>query len=293
MKKVSLCIFIITVLLFTSCKNQPKDSVSPSSSDATAGAPEYVTNLYKSYQKVAKDNNLSFQVRNFRIEKSEDKNFTWMIIDFFPLNSNSPLEMHSLYADVNKKTFKIFIESTLKDENPQMLKDIISATILVLDNTLSSDTAKVKTQSFVNSIDDDKFSDILEIADYKIVFPPKPINFGIFPKYSLCIQHISELNEKVNIDEYPEVVFENIDKPNVNAGMKYKIQGKILENHVEPFYGLGSTMKVLSSDGKQYMIKYSHIDFLKTFEINKTYTFYGAVTDKLADLPTLALYYYE
>ena len=197
----------------------------------------------------------------FGTQKLVDDNSS---VSFQAISAQEPLEV--------SKTLQVSYDTT---QNMKVFRQIITATFMLLDSSLSREQAEEKMQTLINSYSYDNYSEIMEFGDYYLYLTPKKlldyVYFYVRPKDEMWL--------KINEDDYMPLVYETFQAPALNDGVKASVIGTVKNLRQ------GTPINVVSSrffdihtdDGKQYRASYDFEIHPVELEIDRRYQFYGKI----------------
>ncbi len=263
-----------------------ESAATPSPTSRMKDIPEYVMEWYTNYSSCFVDNGFDLKVSSQLPEKDkystverDGENLpiysfaifgTLKLVDdiaticFQAISAQKPLEVN--------KTLQVSYDTT---QNMKVFRQIITATFMLLDSSLSRKQAEEKMQALINSYSYDNYSEIMEFGDYYLYLTPKKlldyVYFYVRPKDEMWL--------KINEDDYMPLVYETFQAPALNDGVKASVIGTVKNLRQ------GTPINVVSSrffdihtdDGKQYRASYDFEIHPVELEIDRRYQFYGKI----------------
>lgn len=251
---------------------------------------KYMEEIRKAYSGILQDKKYLFEISH---EIKKDDNFYKMPIlvneqNKPSLNESSGTSEIWFYENNDGIVDKSF-EAIFTDKiDNSVIKEFIKVTLMALDSELDGDMAEEKVRLMVESTNNSPRSLVVNAGEYGVFFVMDMSNNlltgGNVIVYAI---HNSEINVKVNKEEYKKYSVEEMKAP-LNKGEKAYIT-------VTPYSYTDTPGQLMakSKEGDIYLVYYWFNSFLTDFELDKTYTFYGTIVSAYGDILRFRVDYYE
>lgn len=277
MKKLlafSVCAAVL--LSLAGCQKKFEEPVDESIQDA----PAYVAGIYNQMNDLAKKHNLSFRALNYsdialpefgilRAEVGE--------------SGNTARNPYVQFWEDSERGFQVIVRDEERDkERPQVLKDVVTASVMITDSTLSLEDAKAKMEELCGSrptaSSESRYGKVVESGDFKLWFSmdsdKESESFYVVKKDAMFLWY----EEK---SAYKELNKSVAEQAKWESGNRYKVTAKV-DDFILSNWKDYSSSKVTGSDGQSYIVAYDYGKHPVQFETGKTYTFYGTVSSPAA-----------
>ncbi len=285
-KLISIFLSIVLCLSFASC-NGNSSKTDSSNASYSVSIPTVVQAKYDDLKNIVSQNSLDLKLET--IEKLDDTTYT---VDISDLNTNKD-EAFTLFLYEGEKSYFFSKSSSTSlsiEKLNQILKNLLTATIMANNKSLDLASVQKITQDFLNSYTGEGYSKILTNGDFSYQFIPGVLDSS---KYSVHMQHQSEIFKNINKDEYKQIDFSTA-KSKMNAGTKFKVTGIVKSFTVSDSYSSANIVLVKIDSNNECAIIYKYQNILADVQEGAKYTFYGTVSEVTKDsLPTLDLKYFE
>ena len=241
-------------------------------SDIVSGEdiPDNIMQIWEQYKKIEEENHLSYEAQ----EPYKDEYWNEWKDGGYIISISSKTKMW-IHSD-NK------ITTTLDTRNTNIIRDYITATLMIFDSDNDFSTATDKMQKMINSYSSEKVSDTITCGDYV---------FGIFPD---DISGDTELKgiykpswTKIKQDLFKKVDFETYNAPTLNKDVKVKVSGKIVKfTPPDTLYNIASVI-VEEKDGKEYLCQYNFGERPFSYNPNTICEVYGCISTTKSNKPCI------
>lgn len=240
-------------------------------------APAYIADAYRKINQIARDNELTFRAPHYstlgntidilRAEVGESATVENPYLDF--VGDEAPEFIDRGFTIQN-------IDAARDAERPQLLKDIVTATIMYADPSLSLDSAKAKMQELFSSRptadSETRYGDIIEVGEYMLWFSMDMSN-----KESVSFVKKDRLFWSYDTSAtYKEMNKSNAKDAQWDNQGEYKVTAKV-NDFILTKRGDYSSSEVEGADGQKYIVGYDFASYPLKLEVGKTYTFYGRI----------------
>lgn len=276
MKKL-LAFSVCAAVLFSlaGCQKKFEEPVDDSIQDA----PAYVAGIYNQMNDLAKKHNLSFRAYHYNEITSPEFGIMRAEVGESYIAGNPSVQF---WRD-SERGFQVNVGYEDRDkERPQVLKDVVTASVMITDSTLSLEDAKVKMEELCGSrptaSSESRYGKVVESGDFKLWFSmdsdKESESFYVVKKDAMFLWY----EEKSAYKELNKSVAEQAKWEN---GNRYKVTAKV-DDFILSNWKDYSSSKVTGSDGQSYIVAYDYGKHPVQFETGKTYTFYGTISSPAA-----------
>lgn len=262
---------------------------------------QYASDIREEYQNIAKANTLSFTMSD-RIEKFMGFYMVEIRVDDV---RRSDITFSQRRDGIMGKSFhSIFYENQV---DSGVIRDFITATAMVMDDKMSLEEAGKLADQLNEALELYDISDTVYLGEYGLYLEKgrRVVEAASRDPIKINAIHKDEVNIPVNKEDYeeydyeglkraskekPETYFRRIFKKSQDELKNVYLTGVVINKEQTDYSNL---LYVKGENGVECTVTYQYVDFLKDFELNKAYTFYGVCFAEPSDEPFITAEYYE